>query len=246
MAGPVLILGATSAIARSAAVAFAERGHPLFLAGRNQESLDRSAQDLRVRHGVTVHTGVFDAQNYATHAKFFDDVVSTMGGLEGALLSFGYLGDPQAAAKRVDEAVTIISRNFTGAVSILTHVANYLEAQRGGFIVAVTAVAADRGHPASYVYGAAKAGLTTYLDGLRGRLQEVGARVVTVKPGQVDAPTMFGKPGLFLTATPDSVGKRIVTALDHSIDTIYVPWFWEPIVKVMKGLPGKVFKRLSF
>ena len=51
MTKTVLIIGATSAIARAGAAAFAAQGYHLFLAGRNADELRRIAVDLAIRYG---------------------------------------------------------------------------------------------------------------------------------------------------------------------------------------------------
>ena len=89
MREPVLVLGATSAIARSAAAAFAEKGYSLYLAGRDREELERLASDFRLRYRIEVRCGVFDAEDYESHTNFVDRVVHEMGGVKGVLLAFG-------------------------------------------------------------------------------------------------------------------------------------------------------------
>ena len=94
MKGTVLILGATSPIARAVASAFARRGHALHLGARNQEELERTASDLRVREGGEVRTSLFDATRTDEHGAFLADVVAQAGGeLDGVVVAFGLLGD---------------------------------------------------------------------------------------------------------------------------------------------------------
>ncbi len=245
MKGCVLILGATSAIARHVAAALAERGHALLLAGRDGEELERLAADLRIRYGVRAETASFDADERAAHREFFAGALARAGRLDGVVLAFGYLGDQEVAAEYPEEAERIIERNFTGAVTVLNCCANYFEARRGGFIVGISSVAGDVGRRSNYFYGAAKGGLTLYLQGLRARLFPAGVRVLTVKPGFVDTPMTYGRPGLFLVATPEKVGRKIVGALEAGREVIYVPWFWRYVMLVLKLAPEVLLKRLK-
>lgn len=244
MAGPVLILGATSAIARGAAAAFARRGHPLYLAARDLPELERIAADLAIRHGVPVRCGAFDVEAYAAHQGFLESVVREMNGLEGVLLASGYLGDP-LAARNFASGARVIAINFTGAASILGLCADHLEKARSGFIIGITSVAGDRGRQSNYVYGAAKGALSIFLQGLRNRLFPAGIRVITVKPGFVDTAMTFGMPGLFLVASPAAVGESIVKCLAGSADVVYLPWFWRYIMLIIRSIPEAVFKRLK-
>lgn len=244
MAGPVLILGATSAIARGAACAFARRGHALYLAARDLPELERIAADLAIRYGVPVRCGVFDAEEYATHNGFLDGVVREMNGLTGVLLASGYMGDSMAA-RNFESGSRVIATNFTGAASILGLCADYLEKVGGGFIIGITSVAGDRGRQSNYVYGASKGALSLFLQGLRNRLFPAGIRVITVKPGFVDTAMTFGLPGLFLVASPDDVGEHIVESLEKRADVVYVPWFWRYIMLIIRIIPESIFKRMK-
>jgi decaprenylphospho-beta-D-erythro-pentofuranosid-2-ulose 2-reductase len=240
----VLILGATSAIARATAAAFAARGAALYLASRDEDELLRIAADIRVRYGVAVQHGLFDAEATDGHAAFFNSVVATMPKLSGVVLAFGYLGDQQAA-RDFSVGAKVIAANFTGAVSILSYCANYFEPLQHGFIIGISSVAGDRGRQSNYVYGAAKGALSLYLQGLRNRLFASGVRVITVKPGFVDTAMTYGLPGMFLVASPQAIGERIARALDKSADVVYLPWFWRYIMLIIKHIPEPIFKRLK-
>ena len=244
MSNAVLILGATSAIARGTAAAFAAKGHNIYLAARDMDELQRTASDLRIRYGVTVAYGLFDAEATATHEAFLQSVITEMQGLAGVVLAFGYLGD-QLAARDFKTGEKVIAANFTGAASILSHCANYFEQLKHGFIIGISSVAGDRGRQSNYVYGAAKGALSIYLQGLRNRLFPHGVRVITVKPGFVDTAMTYGMPGLFLVASPQAIGERIAGALNKSSDVVYLPGFWRYIMLIIKHIPEPIFKRLK-
>ncbi|PYV00173.1 MAG: hypothetical protein DMG26_15625 [Acidobacteria bacterium] len=95
----------------------------------------------------------------------------------------------------------------------------------------------------NYLYGAAKAGLSVYLQGLRNRLFPSRVRVVTIKPGFVDTPMTFGRPGLFLVASPEYVARSIFKAIQRGKDVAYIPWFWRPIMFTVRMIPEWLFKR---
>jgi decaprenylphospho-beta-D-erythro-pentofuranosid-2-ulose 2-reductase len=160
------------------------------------------------------------------------------------VLAFGYLGD-QLAARDFKVGEKIIAANFTGAASILSHCANYFELKKSGFIIGIASVAGDRGRQSNYVYGAAKGALALYLQGLRNRLYVSGVQVITIKPGFVDTAMTYGLPGLFLVASPQYIGERIVNSLEKPADVVYLPWFWRYIMLIIKCIPEPVFKRMK-
>lgn len=245
MKTPILILGATSSIGRATALCLAAQGYPLFLAGRNEEELERIAADIRIRYGVVVKVGFFDALAYESHALFFQRVIAEMRDLEGVLLAFGSLGDATKAATNFAAAKELIDVNYSAACSILIQVADYFSVKKKGFIIAISSIAGDRGRQSNYVYGSTKAALSTFLEGLRNRLHPLGVRVITIKPGFVDTPMTYGKPGMFLVATPQEVAEGIVRALHGSADVVYLPRFWRLVAWTMKFIPECLFKRLK-
>lgn len=244
MSKSVLILGASSPIARATAAEFARKGYALFLAGRDLEDLERIGHDLKIRFQVPVKWGIFNAVAFESHASFIQNVSKVMDGLEGVYVGFGTTGDQAKAVVDFAEANHIIQANYVGAVSALTHAANLLAKSQKGFIIGISSVAGDRGRQSNYVYGSAKAGLTTFLQGLRNRMFHVGVHVLTVKPGFVDTSMTYGKEGVMLNAAPARVGKSIVKALERKRNVVYLPGFWRMIMGVVRAIPESLFKRL--
>lgn len=241
----ILIVGATSAIARALAAEFAARGHALLLAGRDVGELKMLAADLHLRHNVRTGTYPLDVLAFDTHHEVLQSVFLQEGEeLEGVIVCAGYLGDQAEAQERPDEAKRIIDTNFTGCVSVLNLAANHFEKKGRGFICALSSVAGDRGRQSNYLYGSAKAGLSAYLQGLRNRLFHHGVDVVTVKLGFVDTRMTFGRSSLFLVASPEAIGARIHAAIRKGKSVVYLPWFWRYIMLAVRCLPEVIFKRL--
>jgi decaprenylphospho-beta-D-erythro-pentofuranosid-2-ulose 2-reductase len=248
MSDNVLVLGATSGIARELCHLLAARGCCLVVASRNCEELEKCAADLRLRYQVNVVAESFDALDFEGHPAFFSRCLAHLRGrIDGVILCHGYL--PVQAQTQVDfaEARRTLDVNLTSAVSLLSLAANYLENQKKGYLVAISSVAGDRGRQSNYTYGAAKAGLTTYLEGLRNRLHKVGVRVLTIKPGMVDTPMTHGLINAKspLVASPARVARDIERAIRKQRDVTYTPWFWSVIMRVIRAVPGSIFKRLK-
>ena len=240
----VLILGGTSAIARGIAAAFARRGYSVVLAGREQDELERSARDLTIRFGTPARAVAFDAGQHASHGALME-ALARDGSPSGVVAAFGMLGDQGRARADFEHARAILDANFLGLVSILTHAANALEERGSGFIIGISSVAGERGRQSNYVYGAAKAGASAFLQGLRNRLAPAGVHVMTVKPGFVDTRMTWGLPGLFLVADPNEAGENIVRAVERRRDVVYVRGIWRWIMLVIRSIPETVFKRLK-
>jgi decaprenylphospho-beta-D-erythro-pentofuranosid-2-ulose 2-reductase len=223
----VLILGATSPIARALALRFASDGAQLYLAARNADEARRVAEDVGARAGVTALSGTFDASDFASHDEFVRHAATALGGLDGVVVCFGTLGDEDSAQTDPGEALATIHQNFTGAVSLITLAARHLEQQRSGFIIVIGSVAGERGRKKNYVYGSAKGALATFAQGLRGRLAASGVHVMTVKLGTVDTRGRAADDCAGQSRRPDLRGVSktrrsrlcaVVLALDHGRD----------------------------
>ena len=241
-----LVLGASSAIARAFARVAAANGDDVVLAGRDGEDLAIGAADVGLRGKGRAHALAFDATAHAAHDEVVARAVALADGKPlSVFLAFGTM--PSQAEIDADWRVawTTLDSNFVGAVSILQRLAPILEARKAGRVVALASVAGDRGRLKNYVYGAAKAGLATYLQGLRARLFRAGVPVTTVKPGFVDTAMTWGLPGLFLVASPADVATACYAAARRGKEEIYVPFFWWGIMTIIRSIPERVFKKLS-
>ena len=242
----VLILGATSPIARILAMRFAQDGATLYLGARDAGEAAKIASDISVRTGAVALSGAFDAADFAAHEEFIARAAAAMGGLDGVVLCFGTLGDEDAAQIDPAAALATLHQNFTGAVSLMTIAARLLEEHQRGFMIVIGSVAGDRGRARNYVYGAAKGGLHMFTQGLRGRLARAGVRVMTVKLGTVDTRMTWGREGTTLTVSPEKAANAVYAAYLRKAEVVYVPWFWRPIMGIVKLIPERLFKRTSF
>lgn len=240
----VLIVGATSAIATETARAYAASGARLFLTGRDLARLDGVAADLRVRGAGAVETAVFDVTDLRRGPEVIEAAWAAFDGLDVALVAHGVLPDQARCQSSADDALAAIEVNFTSTVALLTPLANRFEAAGGGCIAVISSVAGDRGRQSNYVYGSAKGGLDRFLEGLRNRLFRSGVAVVTLKPGFVDTPMTAGLRQGALFATARRAGRAVHRAIEGRRDVAYIPWFWRPIMAIIRALPEPVFKRL--
>ena len=239
----ILVLGATSDMAKAFVVALAKEKHQFYLAARNVKRLESFSKDLKIRLDVQAELLEFDAGLFDSHPDFYQQLNPKP---DWVISFFGYLGDQSAAEQNWEESLRIINTNYVGMVSIFNLIAQDMESRGSGTIVGVSSVAGDRGRSGNYLYGSAKAGLTAYLSGLRNRLFKKGVHVMTVKPGfvytQMTADLDLPKP---ITANPEQVAKAIITGIKRKKNVIYVLPIWRFIMLLIKNVPEFVFKKLK-
>lgn len=240
-----LIIGATSAIAEATARLFAESGDALFLVARNKEKLSAIADDLKIRGASAIHTEVLDVLDYEHHQPVIDAAISTLQGLDLVLIAHGTLPDQIACQKSYELTRKEIEINALSTISLLTHLANYFEEQKHGTIAVITSVAGDRGRQSNYVYGSAKGMVSIALQGFRNRMHKVGVNVLDIKPGFVDTPMTKDFQKGFLWTKPEKLAKSIVRVINKRKTAIYLPWFWQYVMIIIRLIPECIFKRMN-
>ncbi|PCJ17139.1 MAG: short-chain dehydrogenase [Gammaproteobacteria bacterium] len=242
----ILILGATSAIAKSAARSFAGRADQMFLVARDATQLEVIKKDISIRGASSVDSLTSDLTHTEFHPDLFRQAAKTMGGLDTVLIAHGNLPDQADCQSSFESTLQAFEVNCLSHLSLLTAAANHFETRQQGTIVAITSVAGDRGRKSNYVYGSAKAAVNAFLEGLRHRLHGSNVHIITVKPGLVDTPMTAGFEKGLLWAQPDRIGKGIVKAIDQRKEVVYLPGFWRLIMLTIMLLPRSIFKRLNF
>ena len=241
----LLILGASSPIARAFAREAARHGAHIVLAGRDLGDLEDTAADLRIRYRVEVGVIAFDATAYDTHGAFVHACAEAVSDELNVFLAFGAMEEQAAIDADFTLARRTIEATYLGAVSVLMRLAPELERRGGGHVCVLGSVAGDRGRPKNYVYGSAKAGLHAYLQGLRARLHRAGVAVTTIKPGFVDTAMTFGRPGLFLVTSPEDCARACYRHTVRGAEVAYLPGFWRAIMTVIRAIPESLFKRMD-
>lgn len=230
-------------MARAIAHRFARAGYGLQLAARTPKDLEADAADLRLRYQVPVQVIQFDATATDTHQSLFNGLSPLP---DVVVAAVGVLVDQAICDRDPSAAVALFRANFEGPAHALLCLAPVFAARGSGSLVGISSVAGERGRASNFAYGAAKAGFTAFLSGLRNRLQPTGVRVVTVLPGFVRTRMTEGMalpPAL--TTTPEVVGEAIFRAITGNRDVIYVLPVWRWIMAIIRAIPEPLFKRMK-
>jgi decaprenylphospho-beta-D-erythro-pentofuranosid-2-ulose 2-reductase len=239
----IVVLGATSGIVQPLLRMFAKDGKELLLVARSQDRLEALRTDLLARGAREVLT--LQADLVKTPESVVSFAKEQFPNFDTVFLAYGTMLDQEMCQVSAEYAVRELHTNFVSAVSLLTLFAGYFESRRSGTIAAITSVAGDRGRRSNYVYGAAKGGLTIFLQGLRARMEQFGVRVLTIKPGPVATAMTAGKPDLPLLAAAEHVAADIYNALKNQRpEVIYTPARWRWIMAALHLVPESVFKKL--
>lgn len=242
----LLVVGATSDMARATALEFCKNGWDLVLAARDVEAARTVGRDLALRTGRdqdAFEAFAFDALATEKHTAFWKALPRCPNGI---LCAIGGGGDPSDAQHDLLLADQIMRVNFTGLVPLLLLAADDFEARGSGLIIGIGSVAGDRGRAANYIYGSAKAGFAVFLAGLRNRLASKGVSVITVIPGPAFTKMSEGLAlNPLLTARPEEIGRKIYLAYKNRRHLIYVKPIWCLIMLIIKLTPESIFNRMN-
>ncbi len=245
----IVMLGATSGMGRAVARRFAERGEQLFLLGHEPEELERSAADLSARapdfrgNVGHAHCDLREPEDFKMALTVAD---KALGGFDTVVVTAAVFASQEQLEADIDRTEEMLRINFTNTVVFCEHARNALLARGGGTLCVFSSVAGDRGRKPVALYGAAKAGLSTYLEALDHKYHSQGLRTICVKPGFVKTGMTAGlKPPPF-AGEPDQVAALVVRAIDRGTPEVYAPSIWRLIMFVIVHLPRFIMRKVGF
>jgi len=244
----VVLLGGTKGIGRALGRLLAERGHTLCLLGRNLESLDASARDMEVRagSGPKVAVAECDLLHPESFAAALDSASEQLGGFDTVVVTaavFRTQDELEADIARARELVTV---NFANTVVFCEEARKRLMSSGGGTLCVCSSVAGERGRKPVIIYGASKAGLSAYLEGLDHKFRAKGLKTICVKPGFVKTGMTAGLDPPPFAGEPEPVARDILRAIERGTPLVYTPAIWRYVMMVIRYLPRFVMRRIGF
>ena len=244
----VVILGATSGMGRAVARQLAERGDEVFVLGIPADDLERTARDLEQRGGgrKTVGTHVVDLLDPTGFDSALDAADAALGGFDTVIITAGLFATQDVLERDREFCRKMLTVNFSHTVIFCEAVRERLLARGGGTLCVFSSVAGDRGRKPVVLYGASKAGLSAYLEGLDHKFRSQNLRTVTIKPGFVKTSMTEGLPTPPFAGEPEQVARLVVRAIERGRPVQYAPPIWRYVLLVIKNLPRFVMRRIGF
>ena len=243
----VVLLGATRGMGRALARQLVEHGDQVFLLGSKIFELERSASDLTIRGcaGKSLfHT--CDLERPETFGPALTAADEALGGFDTVIVTAAMFATQEALENDPALLARLLTVDFTNTVLFCEEARKRLLARGGGTLCVFSSVAGERGRKPVVLYGAAKAGLTRYLEALDHNHHADGLHVITVKPGFVKTGMTAGLTPPPFAGEPDEVAARVIKAIDAGDPVVYAPLPWGPIMTVIRSLPRFVMRRIKF
>ncbi len=242
----LVVFGGGSEIALATARELVAHGtRTVVLAAREPDGLAEPAATLRDAGASRVECVAFDAQDVDGHpAAVARAFAAARADVDVVLVAFGVLG-PAGRAQLDHEAVRdVFATNAVGGVSVTALAARMLLDQGHGTIVVLSSVAGERARAANYLYGASKAGLDAFAQGLGDDLHGSGVDVMVVRPGFVHTKMTAGLEPAPLSTTPELVAAAIAEGLRRGSPVVWAPAPLRWVMGVVRHLPRPLMRRL--
>jgi NAD(P)-dependent dehydrogenase (short-subunit alcohol dehydrogenase family) len=189
---------------------------------------------------------VCDLNRTETFSDALAQASDSLKGFDTVVLSAAHFATQEALEADPALLEQLLRVDFTHTILFCELARKRLLAQGGGTLCVFSSVAGERGRKPVVLYGAAKAGLTRYLEGLDHKFRAQGLRTICVKPGFVKTSMTAGlKPPPF-AGEPEAVARRVLRAMDRGQPVVYAPRPWRWIMLVIRWLPRGVMRRIKF
>ncbi len=243
-----VVLGASKGIGRAVTRLLAEQGHQLFLLGRDVGDLERSARDAEQRAFGRTTFGIArcDLEDASTFESALEAADEALAGFDTVIVTAALFGTQAQLEDDVALASRVLHTNFASTVVFCEHVRKRLLARGGGTLCVVSSVAGERGRKPVVLYGASKAGLSAYLEGLDHKFRGQGLVTVCVKPGFVKTSMTEGLAPPPFAGEPAQVARDIVAAIERKRPVVYTPRIWALVMLAIRWLPRFVMRKIGF
>ncbi|UPS91043.1 SDR family oxidoreductase [Bizionia sp. M204] len=182
----IIITGASSGIGKATAKLLAKKGAKVVLTARSTDKLNTLKKEIEDNQGEAY---VVTAD--VTDKKAFETVVTKTlekyGTINSLINNAGLMPLSFVEKLKTDEWNTMVDVNIKGVLNGVSAVLPTLIKNKGGDIINISSMAANRYFPGGAVYCATKSAVKMFSEGLRQELApKYGINVTSIEPGAVD------------------------------------------------------------
>lgn len=201
MSKTAIITGAGTGIGQGIAIAFANAGFNLMLAGRRTEPLEETAQSCGQSNIQIMATDVTDRDSVLALSQ---KTIETFGSIDVLVNNAGI----NTKKRNLDDISNedwdrVININLTGAFNAFRAVREQMKKQNDGVVINIASMAGKKaGTVGGAAYSASKFGMAALNQSINAEFRDHGIRACCIFPGEVDTPILDNRPN------PVSTDKR--------------------------------------
>jgi short-subunit dehydrogenase len=252
----VMVTGASEGIGRCFAEAFAKKGHDLVLVARSEDKLQELATELTGKYAIQAH--VFAADLIPTEAAktLFEQLELAEINVDILVNNAGMMQVEKLHECDIDGLNRLIQLNIQSLVNMTYQFVGPMINRGEGKILNVGSIASFMPTPNFSTYGASKAFVLSFSEGIAEELRGTGVTVTCVCPGMTETKMLSQADGMekfipgFLKADPMVLAtdaykacmKGEVVFLDKLANKLLVQWathYPRWLVRGVNGLFGR-------
>lgn len=236
----VLIVGGSSEIGAALGRLWLKRGTRSFVLTERESGRASQLTAELTAAGAAVTVEELDAgrpetMRPAIEAAWLD------GDIDVVVVAIGVLPDQLEVESDPSLSWRVLTVNATASIQIGLLAAQRLHSQQHGTLVLLSSVAGQRGRRDNYVYGASKAAVDTFAEGLQQRFAGTEIDVLVVRPGYVYSKMSAGIEPAPFAVTVSHSADQIVRAVDRRRATVWVPPVLAVFFALFRLLPRRVW-----
>jgi NAD(P)-dependent dehydrogenase (short-subunit alcohol dehydrogenase family) len=182
----VLVTGASSGLGAHFARLLARNGAALVIAARRKDKLAVLAEELSALGASHTTAVALDVASEASVREAFEEIAATGPELDVVINNAGISGDGLAIDLPLQEFDAVVGTNLRGVWLVATAAARrWKSAKRGGAIVNIASIQAERVAPGLAAYSASKAAVVQLTKSLALEWARFGIRVNALEPGYI-------------------------------------------------------------
>jgi hypothetical protein len=254
----VMITGASEGIGRSFAESFAKNGHDLVLVARNADKLAELALTLETKFAVKAHVFAADLIPIGAAKALFEDVTSKGIEIDVLVNNAGMMQVEKLHECDIDGANRLLQLNIQSLVNMTYHFVKPMISRGKGKVLNVGSIASFMPTPNFAAYGASKAFVLSFSEGISEELRGTGVSVTCVCPGMTRTKMLSHAEGMekyipnFLKADPMELSTQAYKAcmngdvvfLDKAANKLLVQWATHYPRWLVRGVNG-IFARMK-
>ena len=233
----VFVLGSNSEIAKEICIQLASKGcekfHLLARDIKNNKSLVKKLKEKKIKNIIQDNFDLLNDPEIKIEVDQYDLY----------LITAGILGNSDLALKNISELIKITKTNYFGLLKWLIAIATPERLNSFSRLWIFSSVAGDIGKPSNFSYGAAKAALSCFCQGLLLKAHSKPFAVRIFKAGYIKTRMSIGNAPEILMLSPKKLAKKILKH-PNKRGIEYLPWWWGLIMKVLKYLPNSLLAKL--
>ena len=240
-----LIIGASSGLGRELTKKFAEKGHNLIIASRDERDLNAIKSDLEKKFKINIDVMPL---NFSSLDEIKDKLFSNQNllqNLDGVLFPVGMMFDEDNFKTDSIKMNQLIRANFISIAFTIQELKKFFDVNKNPSIVGFGSVSGFLGRNINITYAAAKRALESYFESLCFEKDLKKMNIQFYILGYLDTNLSFGK-NLKLPKAPVTKLARIVYKnLNKKFKKVYYPSYWRLVFLIIKIIPFVLLRKLN-